>query len=175
MGLLLASYDVVFQEVPGETTLALNLAGCPNGCPGCHSPYLQLGVGEELTDELLCGLLERYGGAVTCVGFMGGDADPAEVCRLAGLVRSFSSTSVCCDMSVCAGGGVSGGGGVGGLKTAWYSGRAEVPDGVCVGCFDYIKLGPYVESLGGLSSADTNQRFYRVVGGELVDATSLFA
>ena len=36
-----AGYDIVFQEIPDEVTLALNLSGCPNGCPGCHSPHLQ--------------------------------------------------------------------------------------------------------------------------------------
>ena len=29
-------YDIVFREIPDETTLAVNLAGCPNRCPGCN-------------------------------------------------------------------------------------------------------------------------------------------
>ena len=41
-----AGYDIVFQEIPDEVTLALNLSGCPNGCPGCHSPHLQRDEGE---------------------------------------------------------------------------------------------------------------------------------
>ncbi len=85
--LFLASYDVVFTEVPGEVTLALNLAGCPNRCEGCHSPHLQQEVGETLDDAMLDGLLARYGDSVTCVGFMGGDGDPAAVARLAREVR----------------------------------------------------------------------------------------
>ncbi len=36
------NYDVVFAEIPGETTLAINIAGCPNRCPGCHSPLILL-------------------------------------------------------------------------------------------------------------------------------------
>ncbi|MCE1156706.1 MAG: hypothetical protein LWW91_11390, partial [Bacteroidales bacterium] len=48
------------------------------------------------------------------------------------------------------------------LKTAWYSGKAAIPDGISVKSFDYIKLGPYVEKLGGLDSPHTNQRFYKV-------------
>ena len=38
--------------------------------------------------------------------------------------------------------------------------------------FDYIKVGPYVEELGGLKSEKTNQRLYRVIGGNLEDITN---
>ncbi len=150
--LLLASYDIVFQEVPGEVTLALNLSACPNLCPGCHSPHLREEIGETLDDELLDGLLARYGGSVTCVAFMGGDGDPAEVSRLAARVKS-----------------------TGKLKAVWYSGREELSPAMNLANLDFIKLGPYDPQYGGLSTPGTNQRFYRVEGGELVDATVLFA
>ncbi len=151
--LRLASYDIVFQEVPGEVTLALNFSACPNHCPGCHSPHLQEDVGELFDDNLLAGLLDRYGTAATCVCFMGGDADPAEVARLAAVVRGASA---------------------GRLKTGWYSGRAALPSGFPLGAFNFIKLGPYVEARGGLDCEGTNQRFYRVDGGALVDLTATF-
>lgn len=138
--LRLASYDVVFQEVPGEVTLALNISGCPNGCPGCHSPHLRAETGEPLDDELLRCLLDRYGGTVTCVCFMGGDGEPHEVERLAKLSKALTG---------------------GRLKAAWYSGRSHLPEGFDGGCLDYLKLGPYIERLGGLRSPATNQRFYR--------------
>ena len=32
-----ANFDIVFQEVPEEVTLAINISNCPNQCPGCHS------------------------------------------------------------------------------------------------------------------------------------------
>ncbi len=150
MMLRLASYDIVFQEIPGEVTLALNLSGCPNGCPGCHSPHLQQETGEVLDDGLLDGLLERYGGSATCVCLMGGDGDPQQVARLAERI------------------------GKSGLKTAWYSGRQELPEGFPVDRFDYLKLGPYRRELGGLRSATTNQRMYRRQGAEWVDITALF-
>ena len=95
----IASYDIVFQEIPGEVTLALNISGCPNRCPGCHSPHLREDIGEELTDELLDALINQYRTGITCVCFMGGDQDPDEVARLAAHVRAQ------------------------GLKTAWYSGK----------------------------------------------------
>ena len=31
---------IVFQELPNEITLAINISGCPCACIGCHSSYL---------------------------------------------------------------------------------------------------------------------------------------
>jgi len=146
----IASYDIVFQDVPGEVTLSLNLSQCPNRCPGCHSPQLQDNIGLPLDDALLDGLLERYGRDVTCVCFMGGDREPEEVMRLAGRVRAA------------------------GLKTAWYSGRQQLPDCFNAELLDFVKVGPYVESLGPLPSPDTNQRMYRIENGEMTDITLCF-
>lgn len=151
--LRLAGHDIVFQEVPGEVTLALNLSCCPNRCPGCHSPQLREEIGETIGDGVLRGILERYGDSVTCVCFMGGDGDPREVERLARLIRTETA---------------------GRLKTGWYSGRSALPVGFGLSEFDYIKLGPYDRRLGGLGAPATNQRFYHVVGGEMLDRTELF-
>ena len=54
----IASYDIVFQDVPGEVTLSLNLSQCPNRCPGCHSPLLQDDIGLLLDDDMLDEMLE---------------------------------------------------------------------------------------------------------------------
>ena len=148
--LKIASYDVVFQDVPGEVTLSLNLSQCPNCCPGCHSPQLQEDIGFPLDDDMMNGLLERYGRDVTCVCFMGGDREPQEIMRLAGLVRKT------------------------GLKTAWYSGRQELPECFDRGVLDYVKVGPYIESKGPLTNPDTNQRMYRIEEGRMTDITDKF-
>ena len=81
------NFDIVFAEIPGETTLAINIANCPNRCPGCHSPHLQADAGHVLDAAELRALLERYGRSVTCVCFMGGDAAPHRIARLAEVVR----------------------------------------------------------------------------------------
>ena len=117
--LRLASFDVVFQEIPGEVTLALNLSGCPNRCAGCHSPHLWEEVGEPLDDNLLNSLLSGYGNAITCVCFMGGDAAPGDVAHWSACVRAATE---------------------GRLKTGWYSGRSELAAGIDPRSFDYIKL-----------------------------------
>ena len=143
--LKVASYDIVFQEIPGEVTLALNLSGCPCHCPGCHSRHLWEDVGEELDEGLLDALVAKYQGLITCVAFMGGDQAPEEVAELA---KGLS------------------------LKAAWYSGRMNLP--AVNGPFEYVKIGPYIESLGGLKSEKTNQRLYKRVGGQWEDITSSF-
>jgi len=150
-----ASFDIVFQEIPGEVTLALNLSGCPCHCAGCHSPYLWDEVGEDLTEELLDDLIGRYAGLITCVAFMGGDKAPEEVAQLAAYLHQSPITHHQLP-----------------LKAAWYSGRMEMPE--VTGPFDYVKIGPYVESLGGLKSKTTNQRLYKRVGSEWQDITSSF-
>ena len=41
--------SVVFQEIPDEVTLAINISNCPCHCPGCHSKYLWEDIGLPLT------------------------------------------------------------------------------------------------------------------------------
>mgnify|MGYP003290354565 CR=1 FL=1 len=132
------SYDIVFQEIPDEVTLAINITGCPCHCVGCHSPHLWEDTGDELSEETLAALLSQYGRAVTCVCLMGGDADPATVNTLAAWIRAH------------------------GYKSAWYSGRALQSEMVETANLDYLKLGPYIESRGPLKSPTTNQRLYRI-------------
>ena len=143
------NYDIVFQEVPDETSLAINLTNCPNHCNGCHSPHLWEDTGAELTEQELDRLAEIYKGDITCICIMGGDAAKSEVEAMARHIKEKLN-----------------------LKMAWYTGRYDKPANI--NDFDYIKMGPYIPERGGLKSPDTNQRFYKVVNGELIDNTSRF-
>jgi len=151
--LKLPSFEIVFQEVPGEVSLALNISGCPNRCKGCHSPHLWEDTGEELTPELLETLVNQYYPGITCVCFMGGDQDPAYVRALATRVHEKY-----------------------GIKTAWYTGTniSLSVDDKALDAFDFVKTGPYIEALGGLKSPTTNQRFYRREGANWIDETARF-
>lgn len=146
------NYGVVFQEIPGETTLSINISNCPCKCPGCHSSYLLDDIGEPLDIYSLDDLLGKYGDDITCVCFMGGDADPELINILAMRVRAKYPK----------------------LKVGWYSGKKYISSSVYVRNFNYIKIGPYVEKLGGLKSRTTNQRLYRVVHGQCIDMTNQF-
>ena len=141
---------VVFAEVPDEITLAINISNCPCHCKNCHSSYLAEDIGEELNSHSLKGLIDNNKG-ITCISFMGGDSNPSEVNALAKWVKTHCS-----------------------IKVAWYSGKQELSNGINLENFDYIKLGPYIEEFGPLNSRTTNQRFYKVSDGELINITSKF-
>lgn len=144
---------VVFQEIPDEVTFSINITRCPCRCPGCHSQYLWEDVGEPLTSAALDELMREYGGDITCVCFMGGDAEPQEVSALAAYIHEAYPS----------------------LKTGWYSGRQRIPSDIDKSHFDFIKVGPYVEHLGALKSPTTNQRLYRrQADGTYEDITSRF-
>lgn len=149
------NHDIVFQEFPDEVTLAINLSCCPNGCPGCHSAYLRGDVGEELTLERLTSLIDSYAGEITCVALMGGDNDPQTVASHLRYVRTHYA---------------------GRYHTGWYSGRTLMPEvSLLQSAFNYVKLGPYREQCGPLSSPNTNQRFYKVEpDGTVSDLTFRF-
>ena len=152
---------VTFSEVPDEISLCINISNCPCHCKGCHSTYLAEDIGKPLiyketyNDETvincnpLSELIEANKG-ITCVCLMGGDSNPEYINILGKTIKCHK------------------------LKSAWYSGKQELSKDINIEFFDFIKLGPYIEELGPLNSRTTNQRFYKVSDGELVNITSKF-
>lgn len=146
---------VAFQEVPGETSLVFNISGCPYMCKGCHSQYLWDYAGKYISDDI-DNVLLLYKDLVTCVCFMGGDQNKFELKRLLAKCKSL------------------------GLKTCIYTGSNDKT--IFYELFDlldYFKIGEYVNELGGLSSKNTNQRFYQITFKEarqfvINDITHLF-
>lgn len=144
--------QVVFLEVPDEITLAINISGCPIHCPGCHSKELWEDIGDELSEEVLDGLIIKNRG-ITCVGLMGGDNNPKEIEKLSKYVHQKYPD----------------------IKVAWYSGRNEISKDIDYKNFDFIKIGPYIRELGGLDKEGTNQIFYKIKkDGVLEDITEKF-
>ena len=129
---------VVFEEIPDEITLAINITNCPCHCKGCHSEFLWEDKGISLTTEELDRLIEKNDG-ITTVCFMGGDAEPELINVLAEYVHEVKH-----------------------LKVGWYSGRDTYYNNINFDYFDYIKLGHYDENLGGLNKKTTNQRLYKI-------------
>lgn len=143
-----ANHQVVFREVYDEVSLAINITNCPCRCSGCHSKYLWEDNGIPLTFEELDTLIKENNG-ITCVCFMGGDAEPSYINILASYMRENHK----------------------GLLVAWYSGVDTISPEIEVRNFDFIKTGPYIEAMGPLNRRTTNQKMFRVVDGELEDVT----
>lgn len=138
-------HDVVFQEVPGEISLAFYVCGCPLHCKGCHSPELWTEKsGEPLSAEKYARLLEHYSGYVSCVLFMGGEWHPREL-------KDFLRTAR-----------------QAGFKTALYTGLEALPSTITED-LDFVKLGPWRQELGGLSSPNTNQVFWDLARNRILN------
>ena len=60
------------------------------------------------------------------------------------------------------------------VKVGWDAGKKELPGVLSDQNFEYMKLGPYIEKLGGLKSLDTNKYFYWIYGDEMKDITYRF-
>lgn len=144
---------VVFQEIPDEISLAINISNCPCRCPGCHSKYLWNDIGNELTHSELDEMLSKYLGEITCVVFMGGDAYINDINDLAMYMRNIYPS----------------------IKIGWYSGRTVISNLLNKELFNYIKIGPYIKHLGPLNKKTTNQRIYKKISNsEWEDITYKF-
>lgn len=132
--------QIVWQEVPGEVSLAFLCSGCPLRCKGCYSAdSWKEGLGAELTADYLKSRLKRYRGLITCVLFMGGEWLPDALRRMLEVVREA------------------------GLKSCLYTGleREELSAGL-LPYLTFLKTGHWRPELGGLDSPTTNQRFIRI-------------
>ena len=142
--------SVVFQEVPGETSLALAISGCQVRCKGCHSRELWEDKGIPLTVEEVEHLLKELEG-VTCLLLMGGEHD----------INSLIELFIYAHKRV---------------KTAWYCGLDMIPKDK-IGILDYldfVKIGRFDLDLWPLNSSTTNQKFYEIKRGKLYDCTNIF-
>ncbi len=130
-------YSIVFQEVPDEVTLVINISGCPHKCEGCHSKYLWEYEGNYVSDDLEK-LIKQYEGLITCVCFMGGDQNLGDLYRCIQQVKD------------------------NGLKVAIYTGLDNVMLlSTIIQKSDYIKYGHYDTNLGGLNNPKTNQKMIK--------------
>jgi len=129
--------SITFEEIPDEVTLCINISNCQNNCKGCHSPYLKQNIGSLLDFRALDGLLEKNDG-VTCLCFMGEGNDENALRNDISYLREKYPE----------------------IKVALYSGREDVSEDFYWENLDYLKIGPYMESMGPLNSTTTNQRLY---------------
>lgn len=135
----IVNYEITFAEIPDEINLCLNISNCPNRCNGCHSSYLRSDIGTILQLDDIDTLINNNKG-ITCICFMGGDAEPNYINKLGRYIKSKYKD----------------------IKVAWYSGKSKINNNIQFDNFDYIKIGPYISKLGPLNSRTTNQRLYKI-------------
>lgn len=126
----------VFSEVPGEITLALSISNCQIKCKGCNQKELWEDIGSILDSSVLKTLLRRHRG-ITCVLFMGSGNKEYQVLNSLAMEAHKN-----------------------GLKVAVYLGEDNIPEELDKRYFDYIKIGHWDTSKGGLDSPTTNQKMY---------------
>ena len=130
---------VVFEEVPDEITLAVNISNCQFRCDGCHSSYLRQNIGEELNFEAIDTLIEKNDG-ITCFCFMGEGNDSKSLKEAILYIKEKHPN----------------------LKIGLYSGSEKVEDDFYWDNLDYLKIGPYMKAYMGLNHKTTNQRLYKI-------------
>lgn len=133
-------------EHSDHISLLFEISGCPKHCIGCHSPELQLDIGEELTPIVFIDTIKRYQGLFDCIIFFGGDQYPDELIRLLRISKIFN------------------------LKTCLWTGTETIDliDKEIIKRLDYIKVGSYQLDKGPLRSETSNQKYYNLSTGELI-------
>jgi anaerobic ribonucleoside-triphosphate reductase activating protein len=144
------SYAVTFAEVPDEISLTLAISNCGGNCKGCHSPELRRDIGRDLEKDLPA-LLKKYKDQITCVCFLGQGNDPNTMAECIEYVYRH------------------------GLKTCLYTGADYYGDLTNIPYLDYIKVGHYDETLGGLDHYTTNQRMYKIQHVHLPDGLGIIS
>lgn len=143
---------ICLQEVPDEISICVSIMGCPLHCIGCHSPWLwdtSEEEGRNLNEGEVLRLVRRHPGA-TCFCFLGGDWNTRRLQELIYWLKRNTN-----------------------LKVALYSGRdldtfVKEDSSINLSTIDYLKVGRYVEALGGLDSKVTNQRMYKLKDGQII-------
>lgn len=135
--------QIVFQEIPNEISLAFEITNCPRRCPGCHTPELQGDCGHVLTEQIFKQICEKYSAhdgkyLFSCVLFLGGEQHKEELMHMLRICKEE------------------------GIKTALYTGASEI-DVDFVNVLNYVKLGEYNETLGGLDSPKSNQMLFEII------------
>lgn len=140
---------ITFNEIPKEISIVFSIPGCGGRCKGCHSPFLHNASNGKKLDEIdYIKILEDNQFLATTVLFLGGDWDD-ELINFLKIAKRYN------------------------FKTALYTSLRyeQIPFKLKYN-LNYLKVGEYIDGLGGLESVLTNQRLYKFKPKE--DITDLF-
>jgi len=139
------NHQIVLQEVPNEISLSFAVAGCPLNCIDCNwKEFISTMPKKELGDDEYLGLLQANKGLATCVLFLGGEWVKDDLGHKLKQARSY------------------------GFKTCLYTGLEDVDNDIKTH-LTYLKTGPYIKERGTLENPKTNQKFYDLRTGEILN------
>ena len=142
------SQQITFQEIPDEISLSFLISGCPLRCEGCHSAdSWNPSRGIHLDQAVLEALIAKYRSVITCVLFLSGEWQSAELIALLRYCRQQQ------------------------LKTALYTGLDDVSHALKEQ-LTFLKTGSWNAALGGLKSAHTNQALTELATGRTIKFTA---
>ncbi|XMB86139.1 anaerobic ribonucleoside-triphosphate reductase activating protein [Mycoplasmatota bacterium WC44] len=132
-------HKITFNEIPKEVSVVFSITGCGGKCFGCHSPFLHdEDNGRKLEMKQYVKILEDNQFLATSVLFLGGDWD-LELNDFLKIAKKYN------------------------YKTALYTNSEykDVPFKLKYN-LDYLKVGKYIDGLGGLESVLTNQKLFKL-------------
>lgn len=140
-------------EVPGYMSICIYISGCCNLCENCQYPMLkQNDYGDKLLENFQK-IIQLYQEKANSICFLGeGKNSPYEHREFYKMIEIAKKYN---------------------LKTCLYCGRdATVEKWMRI--FDFVKLGSYQETFGGLNKKTTNQRFLQKTKKGYIDITHKF-
>lgn len=131
---------VTLTEIPDHIAVYFEIGGCYQNCPGCHSPHHKSEGVLSSIDYLVNYAEDQKVKGANAVVLMGGTTSKyLNKHELAEIIQKLSAI----------------------LPVGLYSGDSRDDFFMNNENLHWYKYGSYVESLGGLTSKDTNQRFYQ--------------
>ena len=136
--------DIVFKEIPNHISLCFSIAGCQKECKGCHSKelwYENPKTQTKLDTKLLKKYLKKYIFFIDSVCFLGGDWHKQKLISFLKIIKEND------------------------LITCLYTAENYIENDL-IPYLNYIKIGKYIESKGGLENLNTNQKFINLKTNE---------
>lgn len=156
MSFPIVNYGITLAEIPDRITLFIEFGNCKLKCKGCHSENLWEPVEKQMNYTDIYEIVKRYQGlGANAIVIMGGTTNGVPMSDLGELITMLNN-----NFGNCIG---------------LFSGlqRLEIHNEFLCD-LRWLKVGPYEEPLGGLSSPLTNQRFYEIINDVPIDKTYLF-
>lgn len=160
MKLPVVSVSLSLNEIPSHIAVAVELGNCKQHCRGCHSSWLSIPLPKNSwmeLEDLMAQINKQVKQGADAIVLMGGThngIDPDDLVQAINILSYYAPVGL-----------------YSGLPFEAAIHKKLMSDDVKL---QWLKTGEYKSKCGGLTSANTNQRFYYKDNGEWTDVTFLF-